>query len=77
VVRVRLDGSLKLHHKWYRTSKEGPHNYVEGTVVGYLDLEPAARRVRTLRLVTHQAKHGKTSVGVAVQSLRPKPAKGE
>jgi hypothetical protein len=69
--RVRLDGSLKLHHKWYRTSKEGPHNYVEGTVVGYLDLDPAARCVRALRLVTHQASYGKTPVGVAVRSLGP------
>jgi hypothetical protein len=68
-VRVRLDGRFKLHHKWTHKTKDGPHNYAEGAVVGYVDLEASSKTVKALRLVTHEAKYGKTPLGVAVRSL--------
>ena len=45
-----------MTHRFYPGREDG--NIVDATVVGYLDFEPATRRVRRLRLVTDRASYG-------------------
>jgi hypothetical protein len=42
---------------------------VDAPVVGYVDFEPATRRVIRLRLVTDGASYGKGTLEVAVRSV--------
>ncbi|OAI46383.1 hypothetical protein AYO44_02130 [Planctomycetaceae bacterium SCGC AG-212-F19] len=65
--RVRLDGSLKLYHKFYPGHED--QNMVNATVVGYLDFDMAKKKVTALRLVTDQATYVKTPIGVALRSV--------
>jgi hypothetical protein len=67
VVRARLDGSLRLKHKFY--SGRDDDNYADATVLGYLDFRADSRAIQTLRLVTDRATYGKMSFTVAVRSL--------
>jgi hypothetical protein len=67
VIRVRLDGSLKLFHKFYPGHED--QNFVTATVVGYLDVDVAKKKVTALRLVTNQATYVKTPIGVALRSM--------
>jgi hypothetical protein len=50
--RARIEGSLRMKHPFYH--KDDP-NFVEATIVGFMEYEPGARRIRSLRLVTDQA----------------------
>jgi hypothetical protein len=65
-VRVRLDGHLKLYHKFYPGRDDD--NAVTGTVVGYIDVDTAKRKIAALRLVTEQATYAKMPIGVAVKN---------
>ena len=56
-----------MTHRFYPCREDG--NIVDATVVGYLDFEPATRRVRRLRLVTDRASYGRGTLDVAVRSL--------
>jgi len=55
VVRVRLDGSLRMKHPFYHKDDE---NTVSATFVGYLDVDVKSQRVRTFRLATDRATYG-------------------
>jgi hypothetical protein len=66
VARARLDGSLKMQHSFYH---KDDGKYVQATFTGYLDFDPAARTVRSLRLVTDRANYTKLEFGVAVRSV--------
>ena len=68
VVRARLDGSLRMKHTFYH---KDDGNFVDATLVGILEFEPATARIRSLRLVTSQAVYGtnKTVFGVALRSV--------
>jgi hypothetical protein len=49
---ARIEGSLRMKHPFYH--KDDP-NFVEATIVGYMEYEPGGRRIHSLRLVTDQA----------------------
>jgi hypothetical protein len=66
VVRVRLDGALRMRHSFYHKDDD---RVVEATVVGFLDVEPGSRAIRTFRLVTERATYGGGTFGVAVRSI--------
>ncbi|HMC88706.1 MAG TPA: hypothetical protein VKI17_04120 [Gemmataceae bacterium] len=74
VVQARIDGSLKMKHAFYPGRED--QNFVKATIVGYMDFEPATRRIGTLRLVTDNATYGSEArrFGVAVRSVAS-PAK--
>jgi hypothetical protein len=70
-VCVRLRGRLRMSHSFYH-KEDG--NFVEASIVGYLDFQPMTRRVRSLRLVTDEALYrrpGQTALpfGVAVTDV--------
>jgi hypothetical protein len=66
VARARVDGSLKMKHTFYPNRDD--NNFVDATVVGYVDFEPG-KRIQSLRIVTDRAIYGKEGFGVAAQSL--------
>jgi hypothetical protein len=63
----RIEGWVRMTHRFYPGREDG--NIVDATVLGYLEFEPAARRVRRLRLVTERASYGKGTLDVAVRSV--------
>jgi hypothetical protein len=68
VVRVRLDGSLKMKHRFYPGRDDTM--FVDATVVGYVDCDPARQQLRALRLVTDRATYGKEGFTVVVRSVK-------
>ena len=68
VARARLDGSLRLKHTFYH---KDDGNFVDATLVGILEFEPAAAKIRSLQLVTNKAVYGanKTVFGVALRAV--------
>jgi RNA polymerase sigma-70 factor (ECF subfamily) len=66
VAWIRLDGRVRLSHTFFPDREPKP---VEARVAGFVQWDPAARRVRSLRLVTEGATYGKDLFGVAVRSV--------
>jgi hypothetical protein len=71
VVRARLEGRLKMKHPFYHRDTD---EFVDATLVGFLEFEPGRPVVRSLQLVTEDASYGagkgrRLPFGVAVQSL--------
>lgn len=66
VTRARIDGKLRMKHPFYHKQD---NQTVEATIVGYLDVDVNAKRVRELRLVTRDATYGGSPFGVAVHSV--------
>jgi hypothetical protein len=65
VAVARLDGRLVMRHDFYH-KPDG--KVVETGLVGYVEFEPAAGAVRSVRLVTDGATYGGGKFGVAVRS---------
>ena len=67
---ARLDGELVMKHPFYH---KDDNKVVRATIVGYVEFEPASRRVRSLRLVTDRATYGEgeggSPFGVVVRSV--------
>jgi hypothetical protein len=55
VASVRLEGRLKMKHPFYH---KDDNNFVEASLVGYMEIEVPQRRIRSLRLVTDRAVYG-------------------
>src|SRR5262249_44476990 len=55
VVRVRLDGRLKMKHPFYHRPDDSA---VEAAVVGFLEYDPAKGTIRALEVVTDGATYG-------------------
>jgi hypothetical protein len=66
VIRVRLDGQLKMKHTFYHKDDT---NLVEATVTGFFDFDPRKRTMRSFQLVTNEASYGRGTFGVAVRSV--------
>src|SRR5262249_16788146 len=66
--RARIDGRLRMKYQFY--SKRGPYEVVEAKIVGLLEFDPEARRIKSFRLVTEDATLGDRPFGVAVRSVR-------
>jgi hypothetical protein len=67
IAHARIEGEVRMTHRFYPGRKDS--NIVDATVVGYLDFEPATRRVHRLRLVTDRATYGTGTLDVAVRSV--------
>jgi hypothetical protein len=67
IAHARIDGGVRMSHRFYPGREDS--NMVDATVVGYLEFEPATRRVRRLRLVTQEATYGSGTLEVAVRSV--------
>ena len=67
IVHARIEGSVRMSHRFYPGREDG--NIVDAKVIGYVELEPAMRRVRRLRLVTAGASYGTGTLDVAVRSV--------
>jgi hypothetical protein len=65
VARARLDGALKMKHPFYHKDDD---NFVEAKIVGVLDYNQTAKKIRSLQLATETATYGHTTFGVVVRS---------
>jgi len=64
VLRIRLEGQLKM------TRVQDPNaTFVEAPLVGYIDVDPSRRRIRSFRLMTESGNCGGRKFGVAVRSV--------
>jgi len=66
VARARLEGSLKMEH-WFYHKPDG--RFVEATVVGFVDLDPARKQIRSLRLVTEEARYSGGRFAIGLRSV--------
>jgi hypothetical protein len=66
IARARLDGRLRMKHPFYHRDDD---NFVEATLLGFLDFEVATGRLITCQLVTTDATYGRLRFGVAVQTV--------
>lgn len=66
VVRARLDGSLRMKHPFYHKDDD---NFVDATLVGLLEFEPAGKKIRSLQLATSKATYGRTMFGVIARTV--------
>ena len=67
IVRIRLDGSLRMKHTFYPGRDD--NNFVDATVIGYVEAEPGKSRIRSFRMVTEKATYANSGFGVAVRSV--------
>jgi hypothetical protein len=65
VIRIRLDGKLRLRHKFYPNHED--ENRAVAKVLGYLEWDSASKRVKSFRLVTTEAIYAKWPFTVAVR----------
>ena len=63
-VRIRLEGTLKM-----KRVQNPAAIFVEAPLTGYLDYDPARRRIRTFRLMTEGGACESRRFGVAVRSV--------
>jgi hypothetical protein len=61
VARARLEGRLRMKHPFYH---KDDNNFVEASLVGYLEFDVGKQGVRSLRLVTDNARYGGDVNGV-------------
>jgi hypothetical protein len=64
-VRIRLDGGFKMEHNFYH---KDDGKVVEAMLSGFVDLDPSAGKVLSLRMVTQKATYGGGQFAVAVHS---------
>jgi len=67
VARVRLDGGLRMKHTFYPNKED--NNFVEATVVGFMDFDSANPRVIKFRMATYRAVYAGEMFSVAVRSV--------
>jgi hypothetical protein len=67
VVRARLDGKLKMKHRYLTETDDD--NFVTATLTGYLDFEPGRPTLRSLRLITTTASYDRNDFGIALRSV--------
>jgi hypothetical protein len=66
VARARLEGRLRMKHPFYHRDDE---NFVEASLLGFLDYEVGANRIVNWQIVTTEATYGRTRFGVAVRTV--------
>ncbi|OAI42293.1 hypothetical protein AYO40_00175 [Planctomycetaceae bacterium SCGC AG-212-D15] len=64
---ARIEGELRMKHAFYNTRPDD--NFVDATLVGVLDFDPATRHVRSLRLITEGATYGPYTFKAGLRSL--------
>jgi hypothetical protein len=66
IAHARLEGSLRMKSAFYPGKPDD--NFVDASLVGYLDIVTRTGKIRVLRLVTDEATYGKEKIGVAAQA---------
>jgi hypothetical protein len=66
LARARLDGSLRMKHTFYHRDDD---NFVDATLLGFLDIDIASGRVVDLQLISTGATYGRSRFGVAVRTV--------
>jgi hypothetical protein len=66
VARARLEGRLRMKHPFYHRDDE---NFVEASLLGFLDFEVGTQRIVNWQLVTTEATYGRIKFGVAVRTV--------
>ena len=69
-VRARIDGRMKMKHAFYPGRDDD--NFVNATILGLIEFEPAKPRIHSLQIVTDGATYGGSAnrsqnFGVAVR----------
>jgi len=72
VARARLVGRLRMKHHFYPGQEDD--NFVEASLLGYLDYDNTTRRIRELRLVTDEGMYAGAPFGAAVQMTHQQEA---
>ncbi|OAI46643.1 hypothetical protein AYO44_11040 [Planctomycetaceae bacterium SCGC AG-212-F19] len=67
VARARIEGALRMKHRF--DPEKDDNRFVNATLLGYLDFEPARSRICSFRLITTEGTYGKNPIGVAVRSV--------
>jgi hypothetical protein len=71
VLQARIEGILKMKHDFY--PRRPDDNFVDATILGFVEFEQEKPRIRSLLLATEKAVYGRQSqhFGVAVRSVPP------
>jgi hypothetical protein len=69
IAHAWIEGEVRMSHSFYPGRADG--NVVQADIVGYIDFEPRAGRVRRIRLATEGATYGTGKLDVAVRSVDP------
>jgi hypothetical protein len=68
VARAKIEGSLKMKHTFYPHRED--ENFVDATILGYIDFAADKSRIETLRMATEKATYGTMGrFGVALRSV--------
>ncbi len=65
-VHARLEGAMKMKHNFYPGRED--NNFVEASLIGYIEFNTVASKIISLKLVTEKATYAKTIFDVAVTS---------
>jgi hypothetical protein len=67
MARARIEGALRMKHSYYpgRDTDE----FVNATVLGFMDFDVVQQRIQRLRVVTEKAIYGQEAFGVALRSV--------
>jgi hypothetical protein len=68
LLRVRLDGGVRLKHKFYPGHDD--ENRAESTAIGYLEVDRKTNQIARLRLATTSGQYSRFGFGVAVDSQK-------
>lgn len=68
VVRARIEGSVKMKRTYYPDKPDD--RFVEATMLGFADFDPAATRIQALQLVTKDATYSGDKFGAALRMLQ-------
>lgn len=66
IARARLEGRLRMKHPFYHRDDD---NFVDATLLGFLDVAVDRSRIVAWQLVTTEATYGRTRFGVAVRNV--------
>jgi hypothetical protein len=70
IARARLDGSLRMKHTFYHRDDD---NFVDATLVGFLDIDTGTGRLVNWQLATTEATYGRFHFGAAVRLVPARP----
>jgi hypothetical protein len=66
VARARLDGRLRMKHTFYHRDDD---NFVEATLLGFVDIETGTGRIVDLQMMTTDATYGRGRFGIALRTV--------
>jgi RNA polymerase sigma factor (sigma-70 family) len=67
VARARINGTLRMKHP--AVPNRDDDDFVDATVLGFMDVEMGKQRIKALQIITERATYRDKAFGVAVRSL--------